>query len=71
MKKTFLIRSSFDLRQQILVGDVDHDGRHPENEIDRAGRQKLDQLDRETCACWSGTTTQVAPLAMHMQNSSV
>ena len=34
-------------RQQILVGDVDHDGRHPENEIDGMGRQKLDQLDRE------------------------
>ena len=54
-----------ELGQQIQIGNVHHDGRHPENEVDRAGVATNSTSLGGNIANCSGTTTQVAPLAMH------
>src|SRR5215467_3676549 len=43
-KKHFGNASELKFGEQVEIGDVDHDCGHPENEIDRLCRDKLDKL---------------------------
>src|SRR5882724_2373655 len=46
-KEHFCNTIQFEFSEQIQIGDIHHDGRHPENEVNRLGGNEFDQFGRE------------------------